>query len=218
MQRFRNRRVAGQKLGEKLAAYRDREDAIVLGLARGGLPVAFEVAKSLGVPMDVFLVRKLGVPGREELAMGAIASGGIRVVNDDVVRSLGVSDEDIEEVAEREQKELQRREEAYRGDRPSPRLEGRTVILVDDGMATGASMKSAVEAVKEAGPKAVVVAIPTAAPQTVEAISEHVDDVVCLITPQPFMAVGTWYDDFSQTTDEEVKDYLDRAADELPAP
>jgi len=216
VQRFRDRREAGEKLGKELAAYANRSDVIVLGLARGGLPVAFQVAKRLDAPMDVFLVRKLGVPGREELAMGAIASGGIRVVNDDVVRSVGLSEQDIEEVAEREQQELERREKMYRGDRTSPELEGRTIILVDDGMATGASMKSAVQAVKQTRPAAVVVAVPTAAPQTVEEISGEVDDIVCLTTPQPFMAVGTWYEDFSQTSDEEVKHFLERAAEKLP--
>ncbi len=216
MERFRNREEAGRKLGDRLASYADREGVIVLGLARGGLPVAFEVARRLKAPMDVFLVRKLGVPGREELAMGAIASGGIRVLNDDVVRALGVSADAIERVAEREREELERRERAYRGDRPSPTLQGRTVILVDDGMATGASMKSAVAAVKQAEPAAVVVAVPTAAPETVNEISEQVDDVVSLMTPRPFMAVGTWYVDFAQTTDRQVTDYLDRAAEMLP--
>jgi putative phosphoribosyl transferase len=214
---FKNRTDAGQKLAERLDRYAGQKDVIVLGLPRGGVPVAFEVAKKLDAPLDVFLVRKLGVPGREELAMGAIASGGVRVLNQDVVQMLDIPDEAIDEVAAQEQQELKRREKLYRGDSDRIRLQNRTVILVDDGLATGASMRAAVDALKAQEPARIVVAVPTAAPQTCQAFEGQVDEVVCALTPQPFMGVGAWYDDFSQTTDEEVRHYLERAADLLPA-
>lgn len=208
MKRFRNRAEAGRALAERLEPYAGREDAIVLGLPRGGVPVAAEVARALGVPLDVFLVRKLGVPGREELAFGAIASGGARVLNPDVVGTLGIDAATIESVAAREQVELDRRAEAYRGTAEPPDLRGRAVILVDDGLATGASMRAAVEAVRALGPARLVVAVPAAAPQTCDELAAEVDEVVCLLTPEPFFAVGMWYADFSETTDEDVRELL----------
>jgi predicted phosphoribosyltransferase len=208
MRRFRNRAEAGQVLAEALGAYAGPEDVIVLGLPRGGVPVAAEVARQLGAPLDVFLVRKLGVPGREELAFGAIASGGARVLNRDVVASLGIDAETIDAVVAREQAELERRAEAYRGTADPPDVRGRTVILVDDGLATGASMRAAVEAVRELGPERVVVAVPAAARQTCEELAPEVDEIVCLLTPDPFFAVGMWYADFSETTDDDVRTLL----------
>jgi putative phosphoribosyl transferase len=208
MRRFRNRAEAGSALAEELAAYAGSEDVIVLGLPRGGVPVAAEVARRLGAPLDVFLVRKLGVPGREELAFGAIASGGARVLNRDVVASLGIDAATIEAVVAREQAELERRAEAYRGTAEPPDVRGRTVILVDDGLATGASMRAAVEAVRGLGPERVVVAVPAAARQTCEELASDVDEIVCLLTPEPFFAVGMWYADFSETTDEDVRALL----------
>jgi putative phosphoribosyl transferase len=209
--RFRNRSEAGQKLADQLERYAGREDVVVLGLPRGGVPVAYEVAARLNVPMDVFVVRKLGVPGQRELAMGAIASGGVRVLNEDIVGSLGISEDEIDRVARREQEELERREKLYRGERQRARLEGQVVMLVDDGLATGASMRAAVKAVKQGGPKRIVVAVPTAPPETCREMGRLVDEAVCLITPRPFMGVGAWYDEFPQTTDEEVRDFLQRA-------
>lgn len=208
---FRDRRDAGQKLAQELRAYANRSDVLVLALPRGGVPVAFEVAKALNAPLDIFLVRKLGVPGHEELAMGAIASGGVRVLNDTVVDALNIPDRLIDAVAERERQELERRERAYRGDRPKPEVQGKTVILVDDGLATGASMRAAVEGLRTRDPASIVIAVPTAAPETCEAFEDTVEDVVCAETPQPFFGVGFWYEDFSQTTDEEVRTLLSRA-------
>ncbi|MGH9348514.1 MAG: phosphoribosyltransferase [Vicinamibacterales bacterium] len=210
--RFRDRREAGRLLAARLAAYAGRHDVLVLALPRGGVPVAYEVARALGAPLDVFLVRKLGVPGREELAMGAVASGGVRVLNEDVVSALGISDRAIDEVAAAEQAELARRERLYRGTRPPPDAQGRTAILVDDGLATGASMLAAVQALRQQRPARIVVAVPTASPDTCEQVRAEVDQVECLFTPHPFRAVGLWYEDFSQTTDEEVRDLLARAA------
>jgi putative phosphoribosyl transferase len=181
---------------------------LVLGLPRGGIPVAYEVARGLGAPLDVFLVRKLGVPGQEELAMGAIATGGVRVVNHDVVRALGIPPDVLDRAAAEEARELERRERSYRGDRPEPQVDGRTVILVDDGLATGSSMRAAVAALRQLGPARSVVAVPVAAPSTCEELRREVDEVVCFATPEPFMAVGRFYDDFSQTTDEEVRELL----------
>jgi predicted phosphoribosyltransferase len=175
------------------------------------VPVGFEVAQALGAPLDVFLVRKLGVPGHEELAMGAIASGGIRVLNPSVVQMLRVPEHEIDTVAAREQRELERRERAYRGDRPEPEIRGRTVILVDDGLATGSSMRAAVAALRSQHPERLVVAVPVAAPDTCDAFRDEVDDIVCAITPEPFYAVGLWYADFSQTSDAEVHELLERA-------
>jgi predicted phosphoribosyltransferase len=191
---------------------------LVLGLPRGGVPVAFEVARRLGAPLDVFVVRKLGVPGHEELAMGAIASGGILVLNDDVVRRSGVSRAQIEHVAARERQELERRERSYRGDASHPDVAGRTVILVDDGLATGSTMRAAVAAVRQEHPRRVVVAVPTAAPEVCDAFREDADDVVCAATPEPFYAVGLWYEDFAQTSDEEVHELLEDARAFLAEP
>jgi len=211
-QRFRNRAEAGRRLAEKLAAYANRPDVLVLALPRGGVPVGFEVADALGAPLDVFLVRKLGVPGYEELAMGAVASGGRRVLNDEIVRGLGISDTEIDAAVARELQELARRERLYRGDRPPPDVSGRTVVLVDDGLATGATMRAAVQALRQQQPARIVVAVPTASPDTCEALRAEADEVICTMTPEPFFAVGHWYDDFAQTTDDEVHDLLARAA------
>lgn len=210
---YQDRRDGGQKLADDLSHYAGRSDVIVLGLPRGGVPVAYEVAHTLGVPLDVFLVRKLGVPGHEELAMGAIASGDVRVLNGDVVRKLNVSDETIDALADEERKELRRREQTYRGDRSLPDLSGRTVILVDDGLATGATMRAAVAGVRAHEPAEIVVAVPTAAPETCADLQneDDVDTIICAETPQPFFGVGAWYRDFSQTTDDEVRDLLEKA-------
>ncbi|SDH63948.1 MULTISPECIES: erythromycin esterase family protein [Bradyrhizobium] len=201
---FRDRREAGGLLAEKLAAYANRPDVLVLALPRGGVPVAYEVARGLGAPLDVFVVHKLGVPGYEELAMGAIATGGVRVLNDQLVERLGIGEQAIEAIAARERQELERRERLYRGDRPPPDVRGRTVILVDDGLATGATMHAAIEALRQQNPARIVVAVPMASPEACEEMKEKADDVICAITPEPFHAVGRWYQDFSQTADEEV--------------
>ena len=208
MARFRDRRDAGQKLAQELLHYANRSDVIVLALPRGGVPVAYEVALALNVPLDIFIVRKLGLPGHEELAIGAIASGGVRVLNHDIVRMLHIPDEMIEQVAQRELKELQRREQQYRGDRPAPEVRDRIVILIDDGLATGASMRAAVAGLRAQNPKRIVVAVPVAAPETCEAFEVEVDEIVCASTPEPFFGVGRWYEDFSQTTDEGVRLFL----------
>jgi len=208
---FRDRSDAGRGLAERLRHYAQRPDVIVLALPRGGVPVAFELARSLGAPLDVFLVRKLGLPGQEELAMGAIASGGVRVLNDDVVGALAVPGSVIERVARQEEQELRRREESYRGSRAAPDVKGRVVILVDDGLATGSTMRAAVRAVKQMQPARVVVAVPVAAAQTRDDLAREVDEIVCSVPPEPFLAVGRWYEDFAQTSDEEVHDLLERA-------
>jgi len=208
---FRDRTDAGRRLAARMTEYAGRSDVLVLALPRGGVPVAFEVARALRAPLDVFLVRKLGVPGQEELAMGAIASGGVRVVNEDVVRHLGIPPEVIDAVAAREQGELERRERAYRDERPAPDVRGRTVILVDDGLATGSTMRAAALALRQQGPARVVVAVPVASREACEEFRGEVDDIVCAATPEPFMGVGRWYEDFSQTTDEEVRELLARA-------
>ncbi len=215
---FANRRAAGRLLAAKLAAYAKRPDVLVLGLPRGGVPVAYQVAHALGVPMDVFVVRKLGVPGYEELAMGAVATGGVRVLNDEIVKKFGIPDDVIEAVAAREFKELTRRERLYRGGGPPPDVRGKTVILVDDGLATGATMAAAVTALRKLQPARIVVAVPTASLEACEQMRAIADEVVCAITPEPFRAVGRWYEDFSQTTDEEVRDLLarHREPDESP--
>jgi predicted phosphoribosyltransferase len=210
---FHDRAAAGRALATELTEYADRPDVVVLALPRGGVPVAFEVAQALHAPLDVFLVRKLGVPGHQELAMGAIASGGIRVLNEAVVRELVIPDEIIQVYAAEEQRELQRRERAYRGDRPSPPVRGRTVVLVDDGLATGSSMMAAVAALRRQRPARLVVAVPVGASDTCNALREVADEVVCARTPEPFHAVGVWYEDFAQTTDEEVRELLERAQD-----
>jgi predicted phosphoribosyltransferase len=209
---FRDRSDAGQRLGAQLEDYAHRPDVVVLGLPRGGVPVAFEVARLLEVPLDVFMVRKLGVPGHEELALGAIASGGVRVLNEDIVDTLGLSEREIAGIEELERAELERRERQYRGDRPRLDVRGQVVILVDDGLATGASMRAAVTALRRLSPARIVVAVPVADPSTCDALQSDADAVVCTVTPQPFMAVGLWYEDFSQTTDEEVRALLHRAA------
>jgi len=217
---FRDRYHAGQVLAGRLEHYRNRTDLVILGLPRGGVPVALEVARALDAPLDVFVVRKLGVPGHEELAMGAIASGGVQVLNDDVVRMSGVGQGDIDRIAEQERGELERREHAYRDGRPPVDVKDRTVILVDDGLATGASMRAAVEALRMRHPAAIVVAVPTASPETCEEFRVLVDDVICAVTPQLFFSVGGSYSDFSQTTDDEVRKCLREAPyqreEELP--
>ncbi len=209
---FHDRRDAGRALADSLRAYGGREDVLVLGLPRGGVPVADEVARSLGAPLDVFLVRKLGVPGQEELALGAIASGGVRVVNADLVRQFAIPRERIDAITREEERELRRREHSYRGDRAPLDLRGRTVILVDDGLATGSSMRAAVEAVRRLGPRAVVVAVPVAPARTCRELRPLVDDVICAATPEPFLAVGRFYENFEQTRDEEVRELLESAA------
>jgi predicted phosphoribosyltransferase len=210
---FHDRREAGRVLAAELAEFAGRPAVVVLALPRGGVPVAFEVARALGAPLDVFLVRKLGVPGHEELAMGAIASGGVRYVNEHVVRALRITPQVLDGVTAAEQAELSRRERAYRDDRPPVEVHGRTAILVDDGLATGASMRAAVVAVRQAGPAEVVVAVPTAAASSCDDLRDVADRVVCARTPEPFHAVGLWYEDFTQTTDDEVRDLLARAAE-----
>jgi predicted phosphoribosyltransferase len=208
---FRDRSEAGRILAGKLTAYAGRPGVLVLGLPRGGVPVAFEVAKALGAPLDVFVVRKLGVPGHEELAMGAIASGGVFVLNDDLVEELGIPRRVIDAVAAREMREMERRVRAYRDDRPAPEVRDRTVVVVDDGLATGSTMRAAVAALRRLGPAHLVVAVPTAAPSTFEELAREADDCVCVITPESFHAVGLSYQDFSQTTDDEVRDLLERS-------
>ncbi|HUE97555.1 MAG TPA: alpha/beta family hydrolase [Longimicrobiaceae bacterium] len=208
MRRFRDRADAGAALAARLSKYRGRDDVVVLGLPRGGVPVAAQIAERLGLPMDIFVVRKLGLPGHEELAMGAIASGGTRVLNREVLEMVRVSDEAIDTVARREGAELERRKREYRGDRPEPEVRGRVVILVDDGLATGSTMRAAVMALRQHGPKAIVVAVPVAARETCDDFRADVDEIVCAMTPEPFHAVGLWYEDFSQTTDDEVRSIL----------
>jgi putative phosphoribosyl transferase len=207
---FQDRTEAGRLLAKRLSCYAGNPDVLILALPRGGVPVAYEVAKALRAPLDVFVVRKLGVPGHEEFAMGAIASGGVCVLNEDVVQALRIPPRVIEAVAAQELRELARRERCYRGDRPAPDVRGRTVILVDDGLATGSTMRAAVAALRRLGPAQIVVAVPTAAPDVCEEFRHEADDCVCEITPEPFHAVGLWYEDFSQTTDLEVRDLLDR--------
>lgn len=215
MATFRNRRDAGRILAQKLLHYADGSDVIVLALPRGGVPVAYEVALTLNVPLDIFIVRKLGLPGQEELAIGAIASGGIRVLNEDIIRRLHISEEMIDHVAQRELKELQRREQRYRGDNPPPEVLDKTVILIDDGLATGASMRAAIAGLRAQHPARIVVAVPTAAPETCEDFKAEVDEVVCAMTPEPFLGVGRWYEDFSQTTDEGVRLFLEDVRHQL---
>jgi putative phosphoribosyl transferase len=207
---FQNRVEAGQRLARELQEYANRSDVLVLALPRGGVPVGYEVAKALHAPLDVLIVRKLGVPGQEELAMGAIASGGVRVMNEEVFRFLPLSESDLEAVVSREQKELERREKRYRGNRPAPAIGGKTVILVDDGIATGTSMRSAIEVLKKQHPAKIVIAVPVAAAAACEEFNRPADQevCVCLRTPEPFFAVGLWYRDFAQTTDAEVRELL----------
>ena len=210
-QTFRDRREAGRVLASRLQTYAGRDDVVVLALPRGGVPVAYEVASALGAPLDVFLVRKLGTPGHRELAMGAIASGGVRVLNDDVVRWYGISESAIESVARDEAAELERREHAYRDGRPAPDLTNRIVILVDDGLATGSTMRAGAQAVRLHRPSRVVVAVPVGARQTCSEIAAVADEVICARMPEPFSAVGQWYLDFDQTDDDEVRDLLQKS-------
>ena len=215
-QGFEDRRDAGRRLAAKLVKYAGERDLLVLALPRGGVPVAYEVAEALAAPLDVFLVRKLGVPGHDELAMGAIASGGIRVLNADVIRALRLDEDTIDAVATREWRTLRERELSYRGERSRPGVQGCTVILVDDGLATGASMRAAVQALNEEHPKRLIVAVPVAPPETCEEIREEVDEIVCALTPLAFYGVGRWYEDFLQTTDEEVRELLGRTIRRAP--
>jgi predicted phosphoribosyltransferase len=208
---FSDRTEAGKYLASKLLNYKDRPDVLVLALPRGGVPIGYEVAHALGVPLDIFLVRKLGVPGHEELAMGAIATGGVRVLNEDVVDYLGIPLNVIDAMAAREMNELRRRELAYRGNRPEPDVKGKTVILVDDGLATGSTIRAAAQALRQQQPARIVVAVPVSAPQTCDEYRIGVDEIVCAATPEPFLGVGQWYVDFSQTTDDEVRDLLEQA-------
>jgi putative phosphoribosyl transferase len=208
---FRNRTEAGQVLAKALRGFANRSDLLVLGLPRGGVPVAFEVAQALHAPLDVFIVRKLGVPGHEEYAMGALASGGVRVLDEHVVRKLQIPEQAVESVARAEQRELERREELYRGGMAPVDVHDRTVLLVDDGLATGSTMRAAVRALRRQKPQRIVVAVPTAAADTCEALRDEADEVICATTPEPFRAVGLWYQDFSQTSDDEVCELLGRA-------
>jgi len=215
---FRDRADAGRQLALPLSIYADRPDLLVLALPRGGVPVAFEVALALHAPLDVFIVRKLGFPGHEELAIGAIATGGVRVLDEEVIKTFGIPPAVIDQVTATELRELERREKQYRDGRPPPAVAGHTVILIDDGLATGSTMRAAVRALRKEGAKTIVVAVPVSPPETCDSLREEVDDIVCAVTPEPFRAVGLWYADFSQTTDEEVRELLERAAREIPAP
>src|SRR4051812_19908413 len=208
---YRDRKHAGEVLAGLLGVYAEREEVLVLALPRGGVPVGYEIATRLGVPLDVFVVRKLGAPQQPELALGAIAAGGVRVLDAELVRALGIAPETLEAIVQRESHELDRRERLYRGERPAPELRGKTVILVDDGLATGASMRSAVLAVRKQHPAKVVVAVPVAAEQSCAEVCALADEVLCAATPQPFHAVGEWYEEFSQTTDADVRELLARS-------
>ncbi|HEX9388866.1 MAG TPA: phosphoribosyltransferase [Anaerolineales bacterium] len=215
MERFKDRRDAGRVLARKLSAYKGQTDVIVLALPRGGVPVGYEVALALHAPLDIFLVRKLGLPGREELAIGAIASGGIRVLNNDIIRVLNVPEEVINIVARNELQELQRREHSYRGESSTPDIRDRKVILIDDGLATGASMRAAVIGVRAQHPARIIIAVPAASPEMCNAFEFEVDEMVCGMTPEPFYGLSRWYEDFSQTTDEEVRMFLKEANHQL---
>jgi predicted phosphoribosyltransferase len=214
---FRDRADAGRALAKHLTEYSGRRDVLVLALPRGGVVVGFEVARALGLALDVLVVRKLGIPGYPELAMGAIASGGARIVSDDVVGALGISDAVIEAVTEREQRELARRERAYRGAVPPPSMRARTVLLVDDGLATGSTMRAAIASLRERGAARIVVAAPVGAAETCAELEDDADEVVCVRAPELFDAVGSWYEDFTQTSDDEVRELLARAAHEFAA-
>ena len=209
--RFRDRADAGRQLAADLREYAGRDDVIVLGLPRGGIPVAYEVARALDVPLDIFLVRKLGVPGHEELAMGAIASGGLRVLNEPLVEELRISEAVINAVEARERQEMRRRDRLYRGSRPAPDVSGKTVIIVDDGLATGATFRAAALALRQLDPAWIVGAVPVASADICHALEADVDEMICAETPEPFFAVGLWYDEFGPTSDEEVTDLLRRA-------
>jgi putative phosphoribosyl transferase len=218
MAMFLDRTDAGRQLATRLSAYAGRRDVLVLALPRGGVPIAFEVAKALNAPLDVFIVRKLGVPGHEDLAMGAVATGGVRVLNADVVTALQIPRNVVDAVTSVESKELERRERLYRDDLPPPDVRGKTVILVDDGLATGASMRAAVAALRQREPARIVIAVPVAAPPTCDEFKSEVDEIVCAVTPEPFHGVGYWYDDFVQVTDREVRDLLQRATQQNATP
>lgn len=209
--RFQNRTEAGRQLAASLGHYRRQPNVVVLALPRGGVPVAAEVASSLGAPLDLLLVRKLGLPGHEELAMGAIASGDAMVLNESLLSQLPIGQDTINSVAERERRELARRDQAYRGERPPPAVEGKTVIVVDDGVATGATMRAGISALKQLMPARIVAAVPVAPPDTVNLLEQEADEVVALSTPEPFYGVGYWYEDFGQTSDEEVRSHLAQA-------
>jgi putative phosphoribosyl transferase len=209
--RFRDRTEAGQLLAERLRSYAGRDDVVVLALPRGGVPVAYEIAKALGAPLGVFVVRKLGVPGHEEVAMGALASGGLVVLDTRLVQQLGLDRNQLERTVAREAEELRRREAAYDGRLDPHELQGKTVILIDDGLATGSTMRAAALAVRDLDPAKIVVAVPVASQETCDSFRDVVDEIVCEMTPQPFNAVGLWYEDFTQTTDEEVRELLERA-------
>lgn len=213
---FKDRRDAGRKLAAQLSHYADRKDVVVLALPRGGVPVGYEVARKLNAPLDVFLVRKLGVPGHEELAMGAIASGGVRVLNDEIVIYLGIPDEVIDRIAAVEQRELERRELAYRDNRSRPDVKHRVVILIDDGLATGSTMRAAAESVRQQEPRRIVVAVPVSSRETCEELRSEVDEIVCAVTPEYFQGVSLWYADFAQTSDEEVRQLLKQAPQPQP--
>ncbi|PYI86489.1 MAG: phosphoribosyl transferase [Verrucomicrobia bacterium] len=216
--RFKNRTEAGRLLAAKLLCHSSAPALLVLALPRGGVPVAYEVASALRAPLDIFLVRKLGVPGHEEYAMGALATGGVRILNPDAVQHLGISEDVIEKVVAKEKAELERREREYRGSRPVPELRGRTVMIVDDGLATGSSMRAAVAALRQKQPARIIVAVPVAPPSAVEDLQCQADEVVCVIMPDDFYAVGQWYVDFEQTSDAEVRAYLRQAAQEPESP
>lgn len=218
MIRFANRRDAGRQLADVVRRRVTDGDVVVLALPRGGVPVGYEVARALEAPLDIFVVRKLGVPGHEELAMGAIASGGVTFVDTHITGQLGISDAEIAEVVDRERVELARRERAYRDGRPAPSLAGKTVILVDDGLATGSTMKAAAMAVEGLGPRRVAIAVPVASADACRAMADEADDVICAAMPEPFRAVGLWYDDFAQASDDEVRALLAAASDELRRP
>jgi putative phosphoribosyl transferase len=211
--RFKDRHDAGRCLAAALGQYAGRDDVLVLALPRGGVPVGYEVARALGAPLDVMQVRKLGVPGREELAMGAIASGGVRILSEDVVQALSIPERVIATVAAAEEQELDRRERIYREGRPFPEVRSRTVILVDDGLATGSTMRAAAAALRAQGAGRLVAAVPVAPRETCDALRNLVDEVICAVTPEPFLAVGEWYEDFTQTSDADVRDLLRRAAE-----
>jgi predicted phosphoribosyltransferase len=215
---FLDRYEAGRRLAAALKKFADEPDLLILALPRGGVPVAYEVARALHAPLDVFLVRKLAFPGHPELAMGAIATGGVRILDQFLIQTYGVSPRDIERVTASEQRELERREHLYRDDRPPPDVKGRTVILIDDGLATGSTMRAAVEALRQEGARKIIVAVPVAPPETCESFKSEVDEIICAMTPEPFRAVGIWYADFSETSDDEVRDLLARAEREIPNP
>jgi putative phosphoribosyl transferase len=215
--RYQDRTEAGRLLAERLAKYKNRPDVVILALPRGGVPVGFEVAQALNAPLDVFVVRKLGVPGQEELAMGAIASGGVRVLNEDIVQMLRIPDEMIEATVAKETEELERRERLYRGDRPGLDARGRVAILIDDGLATGSTMRAAAMALRRHLPSRIVVAAPVAAGSTCDELSNEVDEVICAETPEPFYAISIWYRDFTQTTDDQVRELLSQSARSIAA-